>query len=100
MKRYIRANGEGDTLRKSGLSADAYVNHICKVIDDGRYTTFFLTTDGEQGYWYWITDTPSVKNYRGTMDDFVNDDDNYNVGYSVAYFDTLEDAIEDFNNSN
>lgn len=166
MKRYIRANGESDILRKLGISADdykliknwcdtadadsdvgfdyegvyitnplmnptatydislseavstygldnikdfcnqvletsetLYVNHIWKVIDDSRYTTFFLTTDGEQGYWYWITDTTSVKNYHGTMDDFVNDDDNYNIGYSVAYFDTLEEAIEDFNNS-
>jgi hypothetical protein len=165
MKRYIRANGESDILRKLGLSADeyalvkdwcdntdadseigfeyqgqyitnplldtsarfehtladavdmygldniryfcdrvlstdAYANHICKVIDDGQYTTFFLTTDGEQGYWYWITDTSSVKNYRGTMYDFVNDDDNYNVGYSVAYFDTLEQAISDYEESN
>jgi hypothetical protein len=31
------------------------------------------------------------------MEEFVADDDNYNLGTSVAYFDTLEEAKADYN---
>lgn len=84
MKRYIRAN---DNLED--------INQICDIDDDGNYTTFFLYTP-ESGYWYWTVDTPVVKRYRGSMEEFVADEDNYNLGSSVAYFDTLEDAKDDF----
>lgn len=72
------------------------INHISKIIEDGNETTFFLTTDEESGYWYWIVDTDYVTNYPGTVDDFVNDLDNAGVGSSVAYFDSLEDAVADY----
>lgn len=85
MKRYIRAN---DNLED--------VNQICDIEDDGNYTTFFLYTDGD-GYWYWTVDTPIVRRYRGTKEEFVNDVDNSNLGSSTAFFDTLEEAKEDYN---
>ena len=72
------------------------VNKICDIDDDGVYTTFFLYTD-ESGYWYWTVDTASVKAYQGTMEEFVDDDENYNLGSSTAYFDTLEEAKADYN---
>ena len=72
------------------------VNKICDIDDDGVYTTFFLYTD-ESGYWYWTVDTASVKAYQGTMEEFVDDEENYNLGSSTAYFDTLEEAKADYN---
>ena len=87
MKRYIRSDYNG---------ADEDATKICDIDDDGKCTTFFLYTE-ESGYWYWTVDTPVVKRYRGSMEEFVADDDNYNLGASVAYFDTLEEAKADFN---
>ena len=88
MKRYIRANDNMEDI-----------NQICAIEDDGKFTTFFLYTEGD-GYWYWIIDTIFVKEYPGTAEEFVNDMDNpaREYGSSVAYFDTLEEAKEDFYN--
>lgn len=71
-------------------------NQIIDIDDDGKYTTFFLYTP-ESGYWYWTVDTLVVRRYRGSMEEFVADEDNYNLGSSTAYFDTLEEAKEDYN---
>ena len=92
-----------DKFKKGGQFMKLYIkssnnepiNQICDIDDDGRYTTFFLYTD-ESGYWYWTVDTASVKAYQGTMEEFVDDEENYNLGSSTAYFDTLEEAKDDY----
>jgi hypothetical protein len=72
-------------------------NQIFDIDDDGKFTTFFLYTEGD-GYWYLTIDTPIVKEYPGTNDVFVNDifGPEAEYGSSVAFFDTLEEAKEDF----
>ena len=72
------------------------VNQICDIIEDDNYTTFFLYTEGS-GYWYWTVDSEYFRKYQGTDEEFVDDEDNYNVGSSVAFFDTLDEAIADYN---
>ena len=76
--------------------AQVSTNQIFDIDDDGKYTTFFLYTEGD-GYWYWTVDTPVVKEYQGSYEAFVNDEKNSALGSSVAFFDTLEEAIADYN---
>ncbi len=71
-------------------------NQIFDIDDDGKYTTFFLYTEGS-GYWYWTVDTPIVKEYKGSYEAFVNDENNSGYGSSVAFFDTLDEAVADYN---
>lgn len=56
--------------------------------------TFFLQTEGETDFWYWTVALADVttNNYL----EFVNDERNASLGYSVASFTTLEDAKADY----
>lgn len=65
---------------------------LVDIDDDGSITTFYFYTTGS-GYWFWNVDTAYIKEYPGTAEDFYKDPDNTNIGYSEAFFDTLQDAI-------
>ena len=55
---------------------------------------FFLQTDNEPEIWYWIVPLSEVGvvNYH----QFVNDERNATLGYSVAGFVALQDAKADY----
>lgn len=69
------------------------MNYIKDIITENGTTTFFLQTDDEPQIWYWQVPTESV---NGDYLTFVNDERNSSLGCSVAGFDTLQDAYDDY----
>lgn len=84
---------------KTVIAYDVDIKIVDVIEDDPVTTVIFLYTSGlgskGNGYWYWIVDTDDVKRYA-TVEDFINDPDNTGLGYSAAFFDTLEEAKDDY----
>ena len=87
MKRYIKS------------SSDGFVNKLIKKIDDNGSTCFIIQTEGDNDYWYWVVDTAYVTESGLTDEEFINDvtGEYGSIGFSAASFDTVEDAIADYN---
>lgn len=87
MKRYIKSSSED------------FVNKLIKKIDDGVDTCFIIQTEGDNDYWYWVVDTAYVTESGLTDEEFINDvtGEYGHIGFSSSSFDTVEDAIADYN---
>ena len=69
------------------------MNYIKDIITEKGTTTFFLQTDDEPQIWYWSVPSVCVD---GNYYAFVNDERNSHLGTSVAGFDTLQEAYDDY----
>lgn len=86
------------------------MNKTIDIFADDYTIIFFLQTDGEPEFWYWIIDKADYINYfeaRGMSviydnahyDVFVNDMDNDTLGTSGGFFKDLETARKEVLNN-
>ena len=71
------------------------MNKIISILTKGNSIIFVLRTDGDSDLWWWEVSKEEVEQYKGTIVDFVNDEDNATSGTSCGSFYTYEDVLED-----
>lgn len=71
------------------------MNKIIDTIYTGNTMVFIIKTGNEKGFWYWQVDREEVNEYRGTHEEFVNDEDNATLGCSTGTFNTIEETLID-----
>lgn len=71
-------------------------NKIISILTNENEIAFVFDSE-DIDMWYWIVDETDIRDYKGTINDFINDEQNETIGVSVASFDTYDELIEDLN---
>jgi len=79
------------------------MNNIIKIFRTAGAINFVIQTEGESDFWVWQISAWDWFEYFGNdevtedrANKFINDEDNATLGCSSASYDTIEDAVADW----